>query len=280
MAYKSKKYGKRTKRFSKRTSKRKYSRKTARKIRGGRRSIAGGVLSGMPATRFVRMRYNSTFAFSTGILQPNVAISFKYRANSIYDPELTTGSFNGHKPMGFDYWRAYYNSYRVIGAKCTARFVLDPTTVVTEPMYIGVCIDSSPTLPYSTVSGFVEAKRGVVKMLTGKEDYAVTVTSWFSAKKLFGAIAANNEDAAADFFNVPLRGAFFHVWQATPDPLVDSRPTGHWNVILDYVVQCFDPKTVEQTAGDPTQVGAPAIGDTEVYQTLPLITSVQGAPDM
>jgi len=256
--------------FSKRRSFRKRFKRTYKKTRKYSRrtgGIGGGALSGFPNSRTVNMRYSSRFHFQNNAFQPNQVISFKYKCHSVQDPEYTTGSQFPHSAMGYSFWRTLYTKYRVVGVKLTAKFIVDPdpATVMVEPMYCGVFLSTSHDLPYDNVSGYVEAKNGTWRMVTGRETRPVTMTAYYSPQKFWGvqsnfdpAYAISTTDTEANW------KVYFHCWQALPNPVDTDRTAGDWEVTIDYMVKWSDPVAPPQADYDIDDMKP--IGDPEVYQ--------------
>lgn len=68
-----------------------------------------------PARKYVKLKYAAvvtTGAFSGGAIQ-----EIEFRANGMYDPEVSLG---GHQPYGFDQLCSQYAKWTVISSTCTA----------------------------------------------------------------------------------------------------------------------------------------------------------------
>lgn len=92
--------------------------------------------------------------------EPGVSALYQYKANSIYDPDLT-GS--GHQPLGRDTWAAIYDYYKVLETRFTIKIIdLHATTNSTigqssntvaarqlSPALFGAMMDITATPPAS-----------------------------------------------------------------------------------------------------------------------------------
>lgn len=99
-------------------------RRTVRK-KSMRRSRA---VKTFPKTQLVEL----TYCDEVGIPELSAGAPYKYRLNSIFDPDVTA---TGHQPRGHDQWNAIYNKYCVIGAK-----------VLVEPLWSNDFSNTSCTL--------------------------------------------------------------------------------------------------------------------------------------
>ncbi len=70
-----------------------------------------------PKTQLVEL----TYCDEIGIPELSAGAPYKFRLNSIFDPDVTS---TGHQPRGHDQWNAIYNKYCVIGAR-----------VIVEPLF-------------------------------------------------------------------------------------------------------------------------------------------------
>lgn len=61
----------------------------------------------------IKLRYTYTGMLNIASNQNGLASKI-FRANSLYDPEYSTG---GGQPEGFDIWKKFYNRYRVLACK-------------------------------------------------------------------------------------------------------------------------------------------------------------------
>lgn len=98
-----------------------WTRKNGSKFRVGRRRVHSRRFTpslGQPARKYVQLPYVERLDYGSagaGAVQYN-----QFRANSIFDPDLTG---IGHQPMAHDQWGQFYNRYQVISCIMTATFL-------------------------------------------------------------------------------------------------------------------------------------------------------------
>lgn len=198
--------------------------------------IAMGTPSGMQTFRYAKLRYASSFTMtsSSGILA-----KVQYRANSLFDPQETSG---GHQPFGFDQWATLYNSYMVLGSKITVTWY-DIGTVNTNPLTVGVYLSDSASLPYTTTDTFIEARKGQFRQYTGRAVKPVVTVSNFSAKKYFNLKDPkdNIKEYGALVDANPNEEAIFSL-------IVQSRNAGtesiNATILIEYMAMFSEPKDI------------------------------------
>ena len=73
--------------------------------------------SPIPDKSLVKLRYCQRCAINPAA---GVTNSYLFRANSLFDPDLTG---TGHQPLGFDEWAKFYRRYCVLGSKITVQAI-------------------------------------------------------------------------------------------------------------------------------------------------------------
>lgn len=203
-----------------------------------RRAYRSNVLSGMPKTRKISMRYVDQISMTS---TSGSLASYVFRANSIYDPNYTS---TGHQPMGYDQWAVLYNHYVVIGARLSARFI--PNAASTAPCAMGTYLTDGTAVPYTTPSEFIEAKRGNYKIFKAT-DRAVSLRQNYSAKKQYNLadVKDNVGRVGAAMDTNPSDEAFFNIWF---DAIDGSTSTCEVIVTIDYIVLYSEPKDMPQSS--------------------------------
>lgn len=203
------------------------------------------VRTGLPRTSVVRLRYVDGFPLdppASGLATP-----FVFRANSIYDPNL---SGSGHQPMNRDMWANLYKRYTVIGAKCTFR-VFQSVVGNSHGMLAGVLLNEDAGLADYNPATLME--QGLIRYTMGhattqqNSGNGLICTKTFSAKKFFNvADISDNKDIGANQPDNPVRTAkFICLVSASPNSAVNIEPV-HCVVTIDYIVMFAEP--LEQPA--------------------------------
>jgi len=220
--------------------KRTYKRKTKRtyKKRTSIRTLQG-VPSGIPKTRLCKLRYNeiSLLTASTGVLN-----TYKYRANSIFDPNYTG---TGHQPMGFDTWASLYNHYHVLSSKIVAR-PMDNESLMSTAL-TGIYLSDDSSVPYSDSTGFIEAKRGTHAIVLPRMSTSPRLRASFNQKRFFNLTKnspADRSSMAAAVTADPAEEALYIIWLQS---LVAETSTVYYDITIEYIVQFFEPKDLAQS---------------------------------
>lgn len=216
---------------------RKYKKKNAKKKNTTR--VSGynprGTPSGMPRTRRAYLRYadNVSITSTSGTMGSHL-----FRSNSCYDPDYTS---TGHQPMGWDQWFLLYNHYVVVGAKISVTCLSDNSA--DAPYAFGVYLTDSTTAPYTTWSGFREARQGSQRLITGGATTNKTCSTTFSAKKFYNVtdIKDNIDRLGALVNSDPTEGAYFVVYYQNITSYTD---TTNFMVTIDYIVDFSEPKNL------------------------------------
>jgi len=174
----------------------------------------------------------------------SIPVQYNFRANSIYDPDLTG---TGHQPMGRDQFTALYDHYTVIGAKLTAKFFTSRNWAAVPPMWVGgITLDTPNT--FTNISDILEqpnrAKGGVLPFSTYDGKGPKTVTLHYSPRKMFklgrGSIVGNSRICAQSGSD-PEEDATFSLMAVPPEqgsitnPLPDPAPISCL-VKIEYIV--------------------------------------------
>lgn len=235
-----------------RTSRRRYTKKgrkaaSFRRRRTYRRRFhRSGISPLQPIARkqIVRMRYDGLASINS----PGAFGSYFFRANSIYDPDLTG---TGHQPLPHDLWQSLYNHYQVLGSKISViAYAEDSATNYVAEVGINVTDDTTVNALYtSTLKEQPGCTSRLLRIRPDGCNSMVRLRKGFSAKKWFGvnrsAISAM-ESTSALFGANPTEGAFFHIWCAHPDDSTDI-PNVNLRVRIDYIVEVTEPKEYSQS---------------------------------
>lgn len=201
--------------------------------------------TGFPRTTVVKLRYVDGFTLDPTNL--GIAATHVFRANSIFDPNVTSA---GHQPMNRDMWANLYKRYTVIGSKITLR-VFNSITTTSHGMLAGVLLDEDANINDLTPATLME--QGLIKYTMGASSTlqnsgrGLIVSKTFSAKKFFNvADVSDNKDLGAYQAANPVRTAKFHcIVSPTPGSSVDMAVV-QCVVIIDYIVLFSEP--LEQPA--------------------------------
>lgn len=218
---------------------RKRSRKTRKRRRHSRRRYrltAMRAPSGVPTQNVCKMRYVQRIAIAAG----PAMVAHLFRANSIFDPDLTG---IGHQPMGHDQMVALYNHYTVLGSKITVAWgTHDPNT----ECVCGVYLDSNGISGYSSYEGVIEARKGAYRLLTDNRNAKYT-TCKYSAKKFFqlADVMDNTDRIGAAVGNNPVEDVAFVVWGQPGN--FTSSVTMEALVKIEYIVKFSEPKEITES---------------------------------
>lgn len=199
-----------------------------------RRSVIPRAPSGMHANRPVRMRYcKDGFLASTAGALNHIVFSM----NDIFDPEYAVG---GHQPMGFDQMAGLYNRYIVLGSKLTVTFY-DNASSHQAPAVVGACMSDDATPPYSTLTSYIEAKRGQYRTVTGGARVPIRLKCMYSPRKFWGIkdIEDHRLKIGAATVGSPEDIAKCIVWLQCTD---GGNQTLSMTVVIDYLVQFTEAK--------------------------------------
>jgi len=194
---------------------------------------------GFPKTKVVKMRYatNEKYQLTAGRFQK------QWRANGIYDPEITTG---GHQPMGKDQWELFYNHYVIVGARISCT-VTGSDSSETGSLAINMLLSDDATVP-STISALIEEGRGTTQMQGGFNAIGTrTVIGKYSAKKFFNIkdIKDNLARLGSVLSADPSEAAVFTL--TVEDPALNTTSDISVLTVIDYIVLLSEPKDLAQS---------------------------------
>jgi hypothetical protein len=134
-----------------------------------------------------KLQYCEGFSIGSGAAG-NIG-TYVFRANSIYDPNLTGG---GHQPMGRDLLAGLYNHYTVLSSKIVAYFCPVDVTNAAIPNILGIYLNEDSTTTATYAVNLIEqskhcvwAVRGANSFLNGDGKPTVLRNS-FNAASYFG----------------------------------------------------------------------------------------------
>lgn len=153
----------------------------------------------MPLCNIVKMKYVTSFTVTT---IANAAAFWKFRANSLYDPD-ETGS--GHQPSNYDLWALQYKEYNVIGSKITVKY-LRTNALVSEGIFTVKLMEETSTVAdtYSEILEFNSTKN--VKICGGWiDDYkrSNVAVACYGANKWWKRKVLSDADMWTEFGNNP-----------------------------------------------------------------------------
>lgn len=178
-----------------------------------------------PDNVWVTMKYSDTYDFN---LLPGAAQSRIFRANSIFDPDVTgTGSV----AMGYDLYNRMYNRYMVYASSIKVAWMNDAANqgevwirpsdqqvVVNDLVYI-------QNLPYSSV-----------RVLGDRAGPLTVHRHRMASKKFYGHRIDNDlQNFSAAFSNNPTFSLFWHVGILATFAAMSAR----CQVTIYYKVRCF-----------------------------------------
>lgn len=203
-----------------------------------RSSALMGLPSGITMPKHTTMRYSENVSITSTL---GGLGSYVFRANSIFDPNFTG---TGHQPMAHDTYETLFNHYMVVGAKLTV--VCSSDTGQSKPFVMGSYLGDGSTVPYTNASEFIEAKKGSWAVGQGRQAEPLVSVSKFSARQFFNCqdTKDNRKNLGASFGSNPNEDAYFVIWYQNEDASTDTL---QFRVVIDYVVQFFEPKDLAQS---------------------------------
>lgn len=163
----------------------------------------------------------------------------QFRANSIYDPDLTG---IGHQPMGHDQYQALYKKYRVKASKIEIWYQSQTSGNIQQ-----IAIYPSPDgdVPTSNTDVFESPLTKTTYISDLKSDGRGYLTSYVTSNQVFGSSAlAKDQDCAANFGSNPSKEWYWHVYGISPGVNnIDLRFT----VRITYYTEVYDPITLHQS---------------------------------
>lgn len=216
-------------------SKRAYWRKKKKQAmakRGRLTTNTQGIL--IPMRTLVTLKYAQDIEIKVPA-QAGVVGSYKFRANSIFDPDFTSVVV-GHQPMGHDQYANFYQKYVVVGSTITATFRNSSNTSLTSDtsqQYICGITTTTPNQIISNNYELLENNRTSYGKTSPQKPFQV-IKKKFKAKKYFGiSKILDNKDYGANFGNNPVEQALFELF--TYNPIGSEQATPMWvNVMIKY----------------------------------------------
>lgn len=195
------------------------------------------VPSGMPLQRRAYLRYSTGISLTTTL---GALATHTFRANGIYDPDQ---SGIGVQPMGRDEWAALFNHSCVVKCKITVKNVFTDSS---NPKSWGVYLSDDVSIPYTSWTGFSEAKRGSVKFTGGYDRVINSGVATYDAKKFYNLkdIKDNVDRVGAATGANPGEEAYFNIWFATLNAVTETQ---RFVVTMDFVVDFSEPKDMPQS---------------------------------
>ena len=142
-------------------------------------------LGGFPEKHTARLKYVDFVTLNPSASGSAVPLITHFRANSLYDPDLTS---SGHQPRGFDELAAIYDHYCVIGSKIKVSFENDKDHVQAAGQYCFLMLQDTNNTPTSLIDILEESNKNKVayKQRNSVSSRNVTLTKNFSPYKMFG----------------------------------------------------------------------------------------------
>lgn len=191
--------------------------------------------------------------------QPCVTTSLgKFRANTIWDPDLETGGQTciGQSDtfMGWDHYIVYYSRMTARFYPWTASTAAGNMTLTTQamtPVWFGLSLrDVDTSLDSTTIRLMNTDRLTAIHVASLGEVYTsgkpFTLTQWFNAKSFFNCDPRDREDLIAATNGNPVEQAYFLISTGPYAPPYGELPNdyGAWTVTikLDYWGFCMEPK--------------------------------------
>ena len=159
--------------------------KPYRKVARYRRKRYSTPLGGFPNSKMVKFRYIETITLDPAT---NAVAPYVFRANSIYDPDYSSG---GHTPPNYVTWMTLYNHWTVLGSRISMSPCPNSTTATTQGIY-GIMLSDAgnKVASQASINGLLEqGKVSYQRTPTGVQNAPSTstrVVKNFSASKFFG----------------------------------------------------------------------------------------------
>lgn len=185
-------------------------------------------------THRVNLCYREQVALSSSL---GITGNYQFQLNSIYDPNYTGG---GHQPLGHDQWAQFYKTYKVLGAKITARFMWNSSATVGQAHRCGIVFDKDHSYSVNAAAEVVEKLHGKCsKILHSNSRDSQTVTCYYSGRKAWGKDFADHGHKAP-FGSSPTVPMFATVWVAPIDGGSSSDDV-RVEIILEQLCVLSDP---------------------------------------
>ena len=206
----------------------------------------GGRIGGLSKSYKCRLRYSDFISLDPSAVSP--IASYIFRANSLYDPDLTGV---GHQPYGFDQLMARYDHFTVIGSKIYVRNMQEGTSNV-NPCVFGIHLSDNNTVPFSDVNHFLESPDGSANSVGGilssgayiQAGVGNTISKGFSMNRFFHKKLGDSDMQGSASAN-PTEGAYFQVLACS----INGNDPGSctFKVTIDFDVIFTEPKILAQS---------------------------------
>lgn len=206
-------------------------------------------LGGIDPSKLVRLKYVEHVSLGPGA---GTYATYKWRANDIYDPNLTGG---GHQPSGHDFWSNVYDNFTVVGSKCKAYpfWTQNSANLVPGVMVLALSHDGntiSTAHAAGGVNNVLEQPRlsRTIRNIGVTNNYVseIPLIKHFSAKKFFGtkSIVGVGKYSGQMGTSSPSEGAYYELSIMSVD---DANDPGTYNVRveIEYIVLLSEPKETD-----------------------------------
>lgn len=193
-----------------------------------------------------RLRYHNLVELSNTATPGTIAF-VTYNLNSLWDPYALLG---GGQPRFYDQLFASsgpYLNYRVMGARIKVRFINDNTSAGALS-HVGLFIRDGAAGNIGTVNEPIELPNNTFRILETMNagNQHTLITKYVNiASEMNVAQVQDNEDAQAQYNANPADLIQADVWFRPLD--LTTGTTIYADVTIDYIVQCCDLQTVQQS---------------------------------
>ena len=199
-----------------------------------------------PNTTFRMLPYYTRAVINLGVSAGPVF--YQFRANSIYDPDLTG---TGHQPRGRDQLDLLYRRYQVYAVQVTVDFYLPVNNDHTLRCFIAGKSPTDGSL-WFTAEDIEEHTGGNLVLgtaLPNVDRSVVTLKAFFRCADLLGVPAkhynTDSEYYSADFNNNPAIVPVIDVGCYVPDGTIGFTAEAYCH--LTYFTRCSEPKALSQS---------------------------------
>lgn len=190
------------------------------------------------AQRYIcKMKYAEVVGASTGGSSYG---AYRFNLNSIFDPNQ---SGTGHQPYGHDTLQTLYNRYRVI----SCRYRISAISSDSANLQVAV-IPTNETISPTSISEVRENPRAKYALQANGSPLKI-ISGNVSIPSLVGRTKTQymaDDRYQAQFGGSPSELAFLSMY-AGPTSEASTTATIYFNVQLEYTVECFDIKHLNQS---------------------------------
>jgi len=231
---------------NRRRYRRSYKRQAKKAYKKGRRSLRGygttrtNAINGPLAMRqIVKLRYSEDVNISAGIALG----SYDFRANSIFDPNLTGA---GHQPLGHDQWAVFYDHYLVLGARIKVTLTQSATGAIDTCFFSLALQDTTNSMANQTQIREQPRSSWTLIQTPYAGNASKTLSKKYSAKQFFGAKSVVTWDKlSAQMGANPTEDAIFRIFFQNMSGTSSISLIA--NVVIDYIVLLSEPKVINQS---------------------------------